>query len=92
MGGVCGSVVTADALAGGSSQRDTLRVTERGIRALECGVESDRESAELYERERKEAHDRAERERREERERADLKRAEEREQYDRERKARQPPT
>jgi hypothetical protein len=59
-----------------------------GVQALECGVETDRESAERYERERKEAHERAELERNAERERADLRRAEERDRHDRERRDR----
>ena len=52
------------------------------VRALECGVDTDRESAERYERERKEAHERAESEREAERELADLRRAEERERHE----------
>ena len=78
--------------AGGSSQRGTLKVTKPGGSSTECRVETDRESAERYERERKEAHEQAERERKEERERADLRRAEDREQHDRERRERQDPS
>ncbi len=48
-------------------------------------METDRESAERYERERKEAHERAERERKEERMKADLRRKEARERHDQER-------
>ena len=48
-----------------------------GSRALECDVDTDRESAERYER--------AELERKAERELADLRRAEQRERHDRER-------
>ena len=54
-----------------------------GEPALEYDVETDRESAERYERERKEAHERAERERKKERELADLRLREAREQHDR---------